>query len=247
MLFRSDRVLLLLQRRYRGNDEHIEVLMASAVLAHQLQQLLDVAGPDVDDSAGDGLQVLLQVGELPSADGLRLARGGVQTFDADQVRTFDARPTVMQNVLDLSLLSRIRAARTTETAYKYDAQTAKEATLLAVLQIYLQIQQADSRIAAAEARRNTANAVLEQARQFEQAGTASKLDVARASQQFHSEQAILATAKGEREALATLLLRTIGMPQQEVALEAPGLELKLMAQAAEIGRASCRERVSSPV
>ena len=30
-------------------------------------------------------------------------------------RTFDARPTVMQNVLDLSLLSRIRAARTTES------------------------------------------------------------------------------------------------------------------------------------
>lgn len=146
-------------------------------------------------------------------------------------RTFDARPTVTQNILDLSLLSRIRAARTAEAAYKYDAQTAKEATLLAVLQLYLQIQQADSRIAATEARRKTAEAVLEQARQFEQAGTASKLDVARASQQFHSEQAILATAKGEREALATLLLRTIGMPQREVALEAPALELRVMAPA----------------
>ncbi len=147
-------------------------------------------------------------------------------------RTFDARPVLTQNVIDLSLLSRIRAAKGTEAALRYDVQTAKEATLLAVLQLYLQIQQADSRIAAAEARRVTAEAVLEQARQFEQAGTASKLDVARAAQQFHSEQAVLALARGEREALATLLLRTIGMPQQEVALEAPALELRAVAPAA---------------
>lgn len=146
-------------------------------------------------------------------------------------RTFDARPTFSQTVIDLSLLSRIRATRTQEAAFQYDVQTAKEATLLAVLQLYLQIQQADSRIAAAEARRKTAEAVLEQARQFEQAGTASKLDIARAAQQFHSEQAILATSRGERDAIATLLLRTIGLPQQEIVLDAPALELRTIASA----------------
>jgi hypothetical protein len=61
---RGDGVLLLLQGLYGGHDEHVEVLVAAAVLVHQLQQLLDVAGADVDDGAGDGLQVLLQVGEL---------------------------------------------------------------------------------------------------------------------------------------------------------------------------------------
>jgi len=141
-------------------------------------------------------------------------------------RTFDARPTVSQNVIDLSLLARIRVSRAQEAALRFDVETAREATLLAVLQLYLQIQQADSRIAATEARRKTAEAVLRQAEQFEQAGTASKLDVARAAQQFHSEQAVLATAKGDREALVTMLLRTIGMGQQEVALEAPALELR---------------------
>lgn len=144
-------------------------------------------------------------------------------------RTFDARPTVTQSVIDLSLLARIRVSRAQESALRFDVETAREATLLAVLQLYLQIQQADSRIAAAEARRKTAEAVLRQAEQFEQAGTASKLDVARAAQQFHSEQAVLATAKGDREALVTMLLRTIGMGQQEVELEAPALELRAVA------------------
>ncbi|MBL8179428.1 MAG: TolC family protein [Bryobacterales bacterium] len=147
-------------------------------------------------------------------------------------RTFDARPTLSQNLIDLSLLSRIRAARSQEAALRYDVQTAREATLLAVLQLYLQIQQADSRISAAEARRKTAEAVLRQAEQFEQAGTASKLDVARAAQQFHSEQAVLALAKGEREALAAMLLRTIGLPQQQVTLEAPAFELREVATGA---------------
>lgn len=141
-------------------------------------------------------------------------------------RTFDARPTVTQSIIDLSLLSRIRASRAHESALRHDVQTTREATLLAVLQLYLQIQQADSRIAAAEARRKTAEAVLRQAEQFEQAGTASKLDVARAAQQFHTERAVLATAKGDRDALATMLLRTIGLPQQELTLESPALELR---------------------
>lgn len=141
-------------------------------------------------------------------------------------RTFDARPTLTQNVVDLSLLSRIRAAKAQEAVFRYDAQTAREATLLAVLQLYLQIQQADSRIAAAEARAKTAEAVLDQARQFEQAGTASKLDVARAAQQYHMERSVVATVRGEREALATMLLRTIGMAQQEVAFDEPRIDLK---------------------
>lgn len=138
-------------------------------------------------------------------------------------RTFNARPVLTQTVLDLSLLSTIRAAREREKERRFDAATAKEATLLAVAQLYLQAQQAESRIAAAEARRKTAEAVLAQAREFESAGTASKLDVARAEQQYQTEDVSVTEARRDRETLATLLLRTIGLEQGPVSLEAPRL------------------------
>lgn len=144
-------------------------------------------------------------------------------------RTFDARPRVTQNLLDLSLLSSIKGSKEREAERKFDAQTAKEATLLAVLQIYLQIQQAESRIKAAEARAVTAQAVLAQAREFEQAGTASKLDVARAEQQFYLEKTSIAAARGERNAMLTMLLRTVGIEQEDVAVEAPQIVVKPLA------------------
>ncbi|MCC6391496.1 MAG: TolC family protein [Bryobacterales bacterium] len=134
-------------------------------------------------------------------------------------RTFDARPRLTQTVIDLSLLSSIHASREKERELRFDAETRREATLLAVLQIYLQAQQAESRIRATEARRKTAKAVLEQARQFEQAGTASKLDVARAEQQFETESTGVIEARRDRSTLITALLRTIGMPQEDVTLE----------------------------
>ncbi|MCC6367237.1 MAG: TolC family protein [Bryobacterales bacterium] len=138
---------------------------------------------------------------------------------AGPFRTFDARPRLTQTVIDLSLLSSIHASKEKERELRFDAETTREATLLAVLQIYLQAQQAESRIRAAEARRKTAEAVLAQAQQFEQAGTASKLDVARAEQQFEAESAGVIEARRDRAILLTALLRAIGMPQEDVALE----------------------------
>jgi len=86
-----DRVLLLLQGRHSGDHEVVEVLVAAAVLAHQRQQLLDVAGTDVDDDVVDGLQVLLQLAELAAAQGARLAVVGVDAFDRDDFGAGDAR------------------------------------------------------------------------------------------------------------------------------------------------------------
>jgi outer membrane protein TolC len=140
-------------------------------------------------------------------------------------RTFNARPVLTQTVLDLSLLSSIRASRERERVLDFDARTVRDETLVAVLQLYLQIQQAESRIAAAQARLETARVVWRQAQDFEQAGTANKLDVARAEQQFHLEQASLTQARRDRDVLQTTLLRTIGLaPDQPVILIAPQLE-----------------------
>lgn len=141
-------------------------------------------------------------------------------------RVFDARPVVQQTVLDLSLLSSIRSARAQEKVLQFDLSTAREATLLAVLQLFLQVQQSDSRIAAAEARLRTAEAILAQARQFEESGTASKLDVARAEQQYHAESSTVTESRRDRDVVVAALVRTIGLAQDPVELETPRLSLK---------------------
>jgi hypothetical protein len=87
---RRDRVVLLLERRHGRDHEVVEVLVAASVLAHQGQQVLDVAGADVDHDVVDGLQVLLELSELAAAQRLGLAVVGVDAFDGDHSGAFDA-------------------------------------------------------------------------------------------------------------------------------------------------------------
>lgn len=128
-------------------------------------------------------------------------------------RVFDARPRLTQQVLDLSLLAQYRAAKARAGQAKFDAETTAERTRLAVIQIYLQTLAADSRARAAEARVETAKAVLGQVGDAEKAGTSSKLDVARATQRIESEQATLILARRDRDSLLTTLKKTIGVAQ----------------------------------
>lgn len=130
-------------------------------------------------------------------------------------RVFDARPRLTQQVLDLSLLSRYRAARARAGQAKFDAETTTERTRLAVIQLYLQTLAAASRARAAQARVDTAQAVLKQVADAEHAGTSSKLDLARASQRLESDQATLVLARRDQETLLTTLKKTIGMPQSQ--------------------------------
>ena len=126
-------------------------------------------------------------------------------------RTFDARPVVRQTVLDAPLVEQMRAARLTAAASRKDEEVVRETSRLAVLVLYLQAFQAGSRIRAAEARLETAAAVLAQARDKEAGGTASKLDVSRAEEQQESERGRLIEARRDRDLLVTLLRRTIGI------------------------------------
>jgi outer membrane protein len=135
-------------------------------------------------------------------------------------RVFDARPRLTQNVLDLSLLSSWRAAKQRSGQVAEEAAATNEQTRAAVIEVYLRALAADSRARAGEARVETARALLKQVSDAERAGTSSKLDVARASQQVETEQASLLIARGDRDALVTLLKRTVGLEQTaEVGLE----------------------------
>ncbi len=161
-------------------------------------------------------------------------------------RTFNARPVLTQTVLDLSLLDEIRASRERIRQVKDEAEVTREATLFAVLQLYLQALEADSRVSAAQARLRTAEGVLAQTMDREQAGAASRLDVERARQEQENERVVVTAAKRDRDVLQSLLVRTIGM-EGEVTLD-PVAETKRVDRAvdrAEVRAFEARLRVET--
>ncbi len=155
-------------------------------------------------------------------------------------RTFNARPQVTQTILDLSLLSQIRAARAQKTVAELETRVVKDDLAIAVVQLYLQALQADSRVEASGARLRTAEAILRQVADKEQAGTASKLDLARATEQLENERGVQIAAERDARVLRTMLLRAIGMEQTTtVALERPAFVLPV---AEEIARNAAARR-----
>ncbi|MFN0106487.1 MAG: TolC family protein [Bryobacteraceae bacterium] len=127
-------------------------------------------------------------------------------------RTFNARPVVTQKVLDFSLLSSIRASRLQTAAAKLDVEAAREETQAAVVTLYLQTFQAQSRARAAKARLAVADALLGQVTDREKGGAASQLDVARNRQQRESEHVALIGAEQELALLRPALVELLGGP-----------------------------------
>lgn len=129
-------------------------------------------------------------------------------------RTFNARPVVTQTILDAGLLSQIRAARERARLAGEEAAGTREAILYSVVQIYVQALEAGARVESAMARVSTAEAVRQQARDRQQAGSGSRLDVQRAEHQVEQEVAAAERARGERESLKTMLVMLTGTEPQ---------------------------------
>ncbi|MEI9814709.1 MAG: TolC family protein [Acidobacteriota bacterium] len=127
-------------------------------------------------------------------------------------RTFNARPVVTQTVLDLSLLSSIRAARLATSAAKFDVEAAREETQAAVIALFLQTFQAQSRLRAAQARVASAEALLKQVQDREQGGSASQLDVSRNQQQRQTEELAVIAAQQDLDLLRPALAELLGQP-----------------------------------
>jgi outer membrane protein TolC len=127
-------------------------------------------------------------------------------------RTFNARPTVTQTVLDFSLLAGIRASKAESSAAKFDVESAREETQAAVVALFLQTFQAQSRLRAANARLASAEALLAQVTEREQGGGASQLDVARNQQQRQTEQLAVISAEQELRLLRPALSELLGGP-----------------------------------
>lgn len=127
-------------------------------------------------------------------------------------RTFNARPVVTQKVLDFSLVSAIRASRAETAAAKFDADQAREDAQAAVVALFLQTFQAQSRLTAARARLAVADALLTQTADREKAGASSQLDLARNRQRRDAERAALILAEQDLAVLRPALSELLGAP-----------------------------------
>jgi outer membrane protein TolC len=124
-----------------------------------------------------------------------------------------------QTLFSIEATQRFRAARTSEDAAKLNYQDVLDVVTLAVGNAYLRVIEANSRIDAQTAQVRNAQALYEQARDEEQAGTAPRIDVTRTEVQFHSEQYNLSVASNNYSIAKLNLGRAIGLPLgQEFAL-----------------------------
>ncbi|HEU0119979.1 MAG TPA: TolC family protein [Bryobacteraceae bacterium] len=159
-------------------------------------------------------------------------------------RTFNARPVVTQKLLDFTLLSSIRAARLQTAAARLDMEAAREEIQAAVITLYLQSFQAQSRVRAGRARLSVADALLAQVADREKGGASSQLDVARNRQQRESEQVALLAAEQELALLRPALAELLGGPV-EGELAEPKLRLATESgQRFDVRAAEARVRVA---
>ena len=134
-------------------------------------------------------------------------------------KVFDARPRLTQTIFDAGLVSQIRAARVAVEQNRYAVEAAREATQQAVIDLYLQALQAESRILASKARLETARVLLKQVRDREASGAASKLDIARSEQEFYNEEQVMVNAERDYRVLKAAVARAIGLDSDKLEIE----------------------------
>ncbi len=124
----------------------------------------------------------------------------------------DARVAVTQNVLDLEALEKTRARSAGVEAARYSYQDTRDLVVLACGNLYLQAVAEESRIAAAKAQLETAQAQHRSAADRKQAGMVPAVDVLRADvvEQQSLQRVIVAENRAARAKLD--LARAIGLP-----------------------------------
>jgi len=123
-----------------------------------------------------------------------------------------AQANLTQTLFSFASIQRFRAAQTAEQAAQLSYQDALDVITLIVGNAYLQVIEANSRISAAEAQVQNAQALDQQAVEQLQAGTSPKIDVTRAGVQFHTEQYNLSIARNNFAIAKLNLGRAIGLP-----------------------------------
>ncbi|MBI4464630.1 MAG: TolC family protein [Acidobacteria bacterium] len=125
---------------------------------------------------------------------------------------FDTRAFLSQSVFNLSAIQSARAGAANLQAAHHSYQDAKEEVVFVVCTLYLQAVAGASRIEAARAQVNTAQALYDQAVSFQQAGVVPDIEVLRAQVELHAQQQQLILVQNEYEKQKLQLARAIGLP-----------------------------------
>ncbi len=124
---------------------------------------------------------------------------------------FDYRGFLTQNLFNLSLIQRWRAAKTSVEVAELDAEVSQRDTKATVGLLYVDALRAEAAVEAAKANLKLNQELLELAQNRKAAGLATGLDVTRAQVQKQNEKQRLLAAENDRERAKLNLIRAIGI------------------------------------
>jgi outer membrane protein TolC len=127
-------------------------------------------------------------------------------------RVFDVRAYLTQAIFDFSAISAHRSEAENVKAARFAYQNARDAVVLAVVNLYLQAITGTARIESATAQVATANAAFKQADDLRKVGVAAGIDVLRSQVELQREQQQLIFDLSEFEKEKLNLARAIGLP-----------------------------------
>ena len=125
---------------------------------------------------------------------------------------YDARVYASQPLLDLRAVNEARAASASERAQALGVRTARDLVTLVAVNLYLEAVAGSSRIEAARAQQDTADALYRQANDMKQAGLIAGVDVLRAQVQLQNQRQRTIRVENEFEKSKLQLARAIGLP-----------------------------------
>jgi outer membrane protein TolC len=123
-----------------------------------------------------------------------------------------AQASANQTLFSFQSIQHFRAVRTAEQAALLAYNDTLDVITLIIGNAYLEVIQTGSRVTAAEAQVQNAQALYNQAVEQLQAGASPKIDITRSGVQLHTEQYNLSTARNNLAIAKLNLSRAIGLP-----------------------------------
>lgn len=132
---------------------------------------------------------------------------------------YDVRASVTESVLDLEALYKTRAERERVSAARHSYQDTRDLVIVVCGNLYLQALGEQSRIEAARAEADTAQALFDLAADRKRAGLAPAIDLLRAEVALKARQQQVIVAENRFARAKLVLARAIGLPAgQEIRL-----------------------------
>jgi outer membrane protein TolC len=128
---------------------------------------------------------------------------------------FDVRGYVDQPIMDLEDLHKERAESDNVKAARYTYQNARDLVVLVSANLYLQAIAGSSRVSAAKAEVETAQAVYDRAGDLKKAGMVPGIDVIRSQVEFQAQQQRLIYLQNQFQTEKLDLARAIGLPMAQ--------------------------------